>query len=114
MSVFKIYIVYLDQTSPCPLVCIKFVQEFHKKMYEGKLIQESTVKQAFCPFCNKVLTDRLIVGKCLSCGAPTRGDQCDACGELLDADTGVDAKCSECGTALNFGETTQLYLLISK
>jgi len=93
---------------------IEFVQEFHKKMYEGELIQERTVKQAFCPFCNKVLTDRLIVGKCLSCGAPTRGDQCEACGEVLDADTVVDAKCSECGTALSFGETTQLYLLISK
>lgn len=93
---------------------IEFVQEFHKKMYEGKLIEERTVSQAFCPSCNKVLTDRLIVGKCSSCGAPTRGDQCDACGEVLDADTIVAAKCSECGTSLSFGETTQLYLLISK
>ncbi|HCT36063.1 MAG TPA: methionine--tRNA ligase, partial [Firmicutes bacterium] len=32
----------------------------------------------------------------------------------LDVDTVVDAKCSECGSSLAFGETTQLYLEISK
>ena len=93
---------------------IKYVQEFHRKLYEGGYIHERTVKQAFCQSCNKVLTDRLIVGKCPACGAATRGDQCDACNEVLDVDTVVDAKCSECGSSLAFGETTQLYLEISK
>ncbi|MDR0286452.1 MAG: methionine--tRNA ligase [Clostridiales bacterium] len=93
---------------------IAFVRQFHKKMYEGEYIEERTVKQAFCPSCQKVLTDRLIIGKCPSCGEPTRGDQCEACGEVLEADTVVDAKCADCSSVLEFGETTQLFLLISR
>lgn len=92
----------------------EFVSEFHKKLYNSDYIEERTVKQAFCPVCKKVLTDRLVVGICPACGSATRGDQCDACGEVLDADTVIDAKCADCGTPLSFGETTQLFLQISK
>lgn len=91
----------------------EFVTEFHKQLYKSRYVEERTVKQAFCPACQKILTDRLIAGTCPKCGAPTRGDQCDACGEVLDADTIVNAVCAECGTALTFRETTQLFLLIS-
>lgn len=91
-----------------------FVAEFHKKLYDSDYVEERTVKQAFCPVCKKVRTDRFIVGICPVCGAETRGDQCDACGEVLDADTVIDAKCADCGTPLSFGETTQLFLQISK
>ncbi|MDR3119912.1 MAG: methionine--tRNA ligase [Clostridiales bacterium] len=91
-----------------------FVREFHRILYAGEYVYEATVKQARCPRCAKVLTDRLIVGKCPACGAATRGDQCDACGEIPDADTIVDARCADCGSALDFGETTQLFLSISK
>ena len=92
---------------------ISFVQDFHRQMYQSPLIEERVVKQAFCPNCQKVLTDRLIVGTCPSCGAPTRGDQCEACGSVLDADTIIDARCADCGSALSFGETKQLFLRIS-
>lgn len=93
---------------------IDFVQSFHKKLYESNYIEERTVKQAYCPACEKVLTDRLIVGICPVCGAQARGDQCDACGEVLDVDTILDAKCSVCHVPLTFRDTTQLFLLISK
>lgn len=92
----------------------KFVSDFHRHLYDSDYIEERTVKQAYCPSCKKVLTDRLIVGVCPVCGAAARGDQCDACGEVLDADTIVDASCADCGAALSFRETTQLFLLISK
>lgn len=92
----------------------KFVTEFHKKLYTSDYIEERTVKQAICPACKKVLTDRLVIGICPACGSATRGDQCDACGEVLDADAVIDAKCADCGTPISFGETTQLFLQISK
>lgn len=92
---------------------IAFVTGFHRKLYGSEYIEERTVKQAFCPTCAKVLTDRMIVGRCPVCGAPTRGDQCDTCGEVLEADTVLDARCAECGTALTFGETKQLFLRIT-
>ena len=91
-----------------------FVTEFHRKLYEGSYVEERMVKQAYCPKCEKALTDRLVVGLCPVCGAETRGDQCDACGEVLDSENVVNARCAECGTALTFGTTKQLYLLISR
>lgn len=91
-----------------------FVRAFHKQLYESEYVEERTVKQAYCPACNKVITDRLVVGICPKCGTATRGDQCDACGEVLEVDAILDAKCADCGTTLSFGETTQLFLLISK
>ncbi len=92
----------------------RFVTEFHKQLYKSSYIEERTVKQAYCPACQKVLTDRLITGTCPKCGAPARGDQCDSCGEVLDADTILNASCADCGSALTFRETTQLFLLISR
>ncbi len=91
-----------------------FVREFHTQIYESEYVEERTVKQAYCPSCQKALTDRLVVGVCPSCKAPTRGDQCDACGEVLEVDTILNARCAQCGEPLVFRDTTQLYLLISK
>ncbi len=93
---------------------LRFVQDYHKKLYQSEYIEERTVKQAYCPACQKILTDRLIIGICPACGAPARGDQCDACGEVLDVDTIIDAKCSVCHVPLTFRDTTQLFLCISK
>jgi methionyl-tRNA synthetase len=93
---------------------IDFVREFHRRMYEGDYIEERTVTQASCPVCEKVLTDRMIVGICPKCGQRTRGDQCDACGEILEADQLVDAKCADCDSLVSFGETTQLFLRITQ
>lgn len=93
---------------------IQFVQKFHKRLYASDYIEERNIKQAYCPACQKVLTDRLILGICPVCGAHTRGDQCEACGEMLDVDNIVDAKCSICHVPLVFQETKQLFLLISK
>lgn len=92
----------------------EFVQAFHKKLYAGKYVYEKAARQAYCPHCEKVLVDRLITGKCPVCGKKTRGDQCDACGTILDADTILDARCAECASKLVFGETKQLFIAISR
>lgn len=91
-----------------------FVSNFHKKLYESEYVEERTVKQAYCPSCQKVLTERLIKGICPVCSNAARGDQCDVCGEIFDADSLIEAKCSECDTPIVFNETTQIFLLISK
>ena len=80
----------------------KFVQSFHKKLYQSSYIKEKTVAQAYCPICEKMLADRLIIGECPSCGAAARGDQCEACGQVLDVENIVNAKCAECGSDLDF------------
>ncbi len=89
-----------------------FVKHFHKKLYESEYIVEKTVPQAFCPVCNKALTDRLVVGRCPECGEKTRGDQCDACGAVFEAEAVLEPQCAECGSALEFKKTTQIYINI--
>lgn len=93
---------------------IDFVQKFHKKLYKSQYIYEKTVPKAFCPACFKTLTDRLIVGICPICGKQTRGDQCDSCGSVLEAESIVRPKCADCGSDLTFSDTTQLYIAISR
>lgn len=93
---------------------INFVQDFHRKMYASEYICEKTVPQAYCSICNKVLTDRLVTGNCPQCGNPTRGDQCDSCGSVLEAESILNPTCSECGNSIQFNNTTQLYIEIPK
>lgn len=90
-----------------------FVKEFHRELYRTPYIEERTVSQAFCAHCQKTLTGRQIVGTCPHCGAAAHGDQCDACGALLEADSVVAARCAVCGGEVSFGETEHLFILIS-
>lgn len=92
----------------------EFVRKFHEKLYGSKYVYEKNVKQAICPSCNKVLVDRLVLGKCPICGEKTRGDQCDSCGEIIDIDTIIEPKCSECNSDLLLEDSTQLYIAISE
>lgn len=91
-----------------------YVKEFHRRLYRSEYIEERTVSQAYCPGCQKALTGRQIIGLCPHCGASAHGDQCDSCGVLLESDALREAVCAECGTAVSFGQTEQLYILISK
>jgi len=93
---------------------VEFVQRFHKKLYESQYVYEKTVPRAYCPTCGKTLTDRLVVGNCPICGKQTRGDQCDSCGAVLEAESITQPKCADCGNELTFFDTTQLYIAISK
>ncbi|MBR3596178.1 MAG: methionine--tRNA ligase [Clostridia bacterium] len=91
-----------------------FVTEFHKKLYTSEYTEERKVKQAYCPDCKKILTDRLAEGSCPVCGSSARGDGCDSCGEILEPVNLINAKCTDCGTSVIFKESTQIFLLISK
>ena len=77
---------------------VAFVQAFHRRRYESPLVEERTVRQAYCPRCGQVLTDRMAVGRCSAYGEDARGDQCDSCGEVLEPDQLLNARCAECGT----------------
>ncbi len=91
-----------------------FVKTFHQQLYKSNFVCEKTVPQAYCKTCEKVLTDRLVVGECPFCGEKTRGDQCDSCGAVFEAENIVEPRCAECGGGLTFNSTTQLYIEISK
>jgi methionyl-tRNA synthetase len=93
---------------------IAIVQAFHKRLYEGGYVYEKTAPQAFCAGCQKTLTDRLVVGICPYCGKNARGDQCDDCGAVLEAESLKSPQCAECGSIVTFTSTKQLYIAISR
>jgi methionyl-tRNA synthetase len=60
-------------------------QHFYRRLDAAGLITERDVAQIWSPADGCYLPDRYVVGTCPHCGDPgARGDQCDACGSLLD------------------------------
>ena len=105
------YDLYTKTSSP---EHIDFIQRFHAKLYESSYVYEKESPQAFCDHCNTFLADRFVTGICPTCGAPTRGDQCDACGTVLEPENLKDPICAVCGKPIQFRNSKHLYIAISK
>ena len=93
---------------------IDFVRDFHKAMYERNYIVEQETPQAYCGHCARALADRFVVGICPDCGGQAKGDQCDACGTVLEPEDLLEPRCSVCGTTPEFRSTKHLFIAISK
>lgn len=91
-----------------------FIREFHKTMYESPYVYEKVLPQAYCEQCGTFLADRFVNGLCPNCGKAARGDQCDACGTVLEPENLVEPKCAVCGNAPVFRDSKHLYIAISK
>lgn len=91
-----------------------FVREFHKKLYEGGYVYEKESPHAYCGSCNTFLADRFVLGKCPKCGQDTRGDQCDACGAVLEPENLAEPVCAVCGKPIGFQNSKHLYLAVSR
>ena len=92
----------------------EFVQAFHKKLYESEYVYEKETPQAYCECCNTFLADRFVTGICPKCGEPARGDQCDACGTVLDPESLKEPVCAVCNNPISFRNSKHLYIAISK
>ncbi|GHU95121.1 methionine--tRNA ligase [Spirochaetia bacterium] len=76
---------------------------------------EHTIEQLHCDHCGRFLADRYIRGTCPHCGsADARGDQCEACGKLLDPTELKEPKCSACGSTPTLKSTRHLYIDLPK
>lgn len=93
---------------------IDFVQEFFTDLLESGYIYSKTIEQAFCEECNRFLPDRFVIGKCPNCGSSAKGDQCDACGALLDPANLNDRSCGICGETPIFKSSEHFFLALSK
>ncbi|MBP5668933.1 MAG: methionine--tRNA ligase [Lachnospiraceae bacterium] len=91
-----------------------FIRRFHKKLYESPYVYEKESPQAFCEECNTFLADRFVTGLCPKCGTPARGDQCDACGTVLEPENLENPVCAVCGKPIQFRKSQHLYIAISK
>jgi methionyl-tRNA synthetase len=78
----------------------EFVHDFLLKIYENGYIFTQETEQLYCPKCDRFLPDRFVEGTCPSCGdVGARGDQCDACGNLLEPTNLLEPRCAICNSA---------------
>ncbi|MDQ4073641.1 MAG: class I tRNA ligase family protein, partial [Thermoproteota archaeon] len=74
---------------------IAFVQEVFKQLYKNNHIFEQSVVQFFCPFDDKYLPDRYVIGKCPFCNAENQySDLCESCGRVPEQI--LDPRCAIC------------------
>jgi methionyl-tRNA synthetase len=86
-------------------------QDIFTKLDKAGLVCEKTIEQFHCAKCGRFLADRYIRGNCPHCGSPdARGDQCEACGKLLDPTDLKEPQCSACGNTPSLRETNHLYI----
>jgi methionyl-tRNA synthetase len=86
-------------------------QDIFRKLDASGFITEKTVDQSYCTQCGRFLADRFIKGICPACGSPdARGDQCEACGKLLDPTDLKEPRCSTCGSTPIIKPTSHLYI----
>jgi len=90
-------------------------QNMFRGLDAAGFISEQTVEQLFCAQCGRFLADRFIRGVCPHCGsADARGDQCEACGKLLDPTDLKEPRCSACGSTPSPQSTRHLYINLPK
>ena len=78
-------------------VHIKFVQDLLTKIYDNGYIFTQETEQLYCSSCDRFLPDRFVEGTCPSCrNTNARGDQCDACGNLLEPTNLLQPRCAIC------------------
>jgi methionyl-tRNA synthetase len=93
---------------------IEVTQDFFLTLLKNGYIYQDSVLQAWCPQCQRFLTDRYIEGTCPFCefkGA--RGDQCDQCGKPMNPVDLVSSRCRLCGSAPEFKNSEHFFLKLS-
>ncbi|HVV77040.1 MAG TPA: methionine--tRNA ligase [Mycobacteriales bacterium] len=87
------------------------VQEMFKTLHRNGYMIERTTKGAISPSTGRTLPDRYIEGTCPICSYDgARGDQCDNCGNQLDADQLINPRSRINGEVPKFVETEHFFL----
>ncbi|KAG0261753.1 putative methionine--tRNA ligase, cytoplasmic protein rar1 [Mortierella polycephala] len=69
-------------------------QDIFLKLHKQGLLVEDTMLQLYCSQCDRYLADRFVEGTCPRCNYDdARGDQCDQCGNLLNATELINPRC---------------------
>ncbi|HQR27378.1 MAG TPA: methionine--tRNA ligase [Nocardioides sp.] len=89
----------------------RVVQELFTTVHRNGYMVEQTTKAAISPSTGRTLPDRYIEGTCPICGYhEARGDQCDNCGNQLDATDLIEPRSKINGEVPDFVETQHFFL----
>lgn len=91
----------------------KYVQDKFLKMYNNGYLFEKEDMQDYCENCASFLSDREIVGTCPHCGGKSTGEQCDNCGDSLNASEVLDKHCKNCGNPTVLKPNKHLYFKLT-
>ncbi|MBF8284908.1 MAG: methionyl-tRNA synthetase [Anaerolineales bacterium] len=90
-------------------------QDIFLKLKENGYLFTQTEKQWYSPTEKRFLPDRYVEGECYICHYPNaRGDQCDNCGNLLEATQLINPRAKTSGSTLELRETEHFYLDLGK
>jgi methionyl-tRNA synthetase len=93
----------------------KVSQSIFLALLENDLLYIEQQQQWYAPSQDRFLPDRYVEGTCYICGyTNARGDQCDNCGSLLDANLLIDPRSKIDGTTPELRQTEHFYLDLGK
>ncbi|PWN45969.1 hypothetical protein IE81DRAFT_336127 [Ceraceosorus guamensis] len=88
-------------------------QDIFLKLHKNGYLEKRSMTQLYCEKDQRFLADRYVEGTCPKCGYDdARGDQCDGCGQLLDAVELIKPHCKLCSSAPIQKESSHLFLKI--
>uniref|UniRef100_A0A914WXF7 Methionine--tRNA ligase, cytoplasmic n=1 Tax=Plectus sambesii TaxID=2011161 RepID=A0A914WXF7_9BILA len=91
----------------------EITQDIFRRLYEKGHISTNTVDQLMCLQCERFLADRFVEGICPieSCRyTDARGDQCDKCGQLINAIDLIEPRCKLCASRPVIRSSEHLFL----
>ncbi|MBL8097061.1 MAG: methionine--tRNA ligase [Anaerolineales bacterium] len=93
----------------------KVSQDIFLRLLERGYLYTQVEKQWYSPEQSRFLPDRYVEGTCYICGYDgARGDQCDKCGNLLDATQLINPRAKGSTGALELRDTEHYYLDLAK
>ncbi|VDK76962.1 unnamed protein product [Litomosoides sigmodontis] len=93
----------------------ELTQEIFLKLHKNGLTSTDIVNQLHCDNCNRFLADRFVGGECPYCHFDdARGDQCDACGKLINAVELINPRCHLCKTTPAVKPSNHIFLHLNK
>ena len=93
----------------------EFVQNHLMKIYDNGYIFVQETEMPYCEKCGRFLPDRFVEGKCPYCSYErARGDQCNACGRLLEPTLLIEPYCVICKSKPAIKRTKHWYFDLSK
>jgi len=93
----------------------RVTQDIFGRLDRAGYVSEHEVTQLHCAKCQRFLADRFIRGVCPHCSyGDARGDQCEACGKLLDPTDLKEPRCHVCGSTPAPRTTRHLYINLPK
>ena len=89
----------------------RIAQDFFTRLHKNEYLYKQTQRQLYSESQGRFLPDRYVEGTCPICGyAEARGDQCDNCGNLLDATDLINPRSKIDGTQPVVRETEHFFL----